>query len=44
MRDKCASRVRCRKLESVYKCPYEIATIERPNLVFIKKFEVGGRV
>jgi hypothetical protein len=44
MRDECALRVRCRMLESVYICPYEIATISGPKLVFIPKFEVGGRV
>jgi hypothetical protein len=46
MGDESAHRGRCRKVEAVYIYinPYEITIIEGPNLVFIPKFEEGGKL
>jgi hypothetical protein len=35
---------RSKKIEAAYVNPYEISRIEGPNLVFIPKFEEGGKV
>jgi hypothetical protein len=42
--DESSRRLQYRKFNAAYIGPYEITKIERPDLVFIPKFEVGSKV
>jgi hypothetical protein len=44
VRAESARRGRSKKIEVTYVGPYEITRIEGPNLIFIPKFQVGGKV
>jgi hypothetical protein len=44
VRDESGRRGGYKKIETAYIGPYEITRIQRPNLVFILTFEVGGKV
>jgi hypothetical protein len=43
VRDESARRGRSKTLDAAYVIPYEITRIEGPYLVFIPKFEIGGK-